>query len=558
MGWRATGMAVAALVVCGGVQARTELGPFGQHHQGPTAPAETATQQMPPLFEGLGTLTMPVTTTVPRAQAYFDQGLRWAYAFNHDEAARAFRTAQRLDPACALCAWGEALVLGPNINKPMDPADLRAAQAALGRAQSLAAGASAKEQALIAALARRYTAGGPDDDAYAMAMLEVARAFPDDHDVQTLAAEAMMDSQPWDYWEADRRTPKGYTEAIVATLERVLAVNPDHPGAIHLYVHAVEASDDAGRALPYARRLAELMPAAGHIVHMPSHIYYRLGMWRESLEQNKRAVAADQRYFDQVGAPPGIYRDGYAPHNLHFVMVSAQMAGDAPAALDAARRLAATVSEDAARRVPWSQPIKAAPYFTHAQFSDPDAVLALADPGDGLPYVKAIWHYARGTAYAAKGNVGAARAERDAILRLNDTPDIAGLDGQGIPASQVLAVAARVLNGLAARAEGEMEVAVSELRQAADAEDRLSYTEPPWWSSPVRQTLGATLLMAGDAQGAERAFRESLRAVPNNGWALYGLMQAQAAQGEEDAARATAQAFRNAWAGGDMPQLAGL
>lgn len=548
--------AMALLVAGGSAGAETELGPFGQRVPG--AVDRGLQPGDPPLFEGLGTLAMPVTTASPRAQAYFDQGLRWAFAFNHAEAARSFREAQDIDPACAMCAWGEALVLGPNINKPMDEADLPAALAALRRAQALAPDASAKERALIAALARRYTEEGPDDQSYAKAMRAVADRFPEDPNVQTLAAEAMMDTQPWDYWEADRKTPKGYTDAIVATLEKVLATDPGHPGAIHLYIHAVEASDNPERALPYARRLAQLMPAAGHIVHMPSHIYYRLGMWRESLDQNKQAVAADQRYFDQVGAPAGIYRDGYAPHNLHFVLVSAQMAGDAPAALDAAQRLAATVTEEGARRVPWSQPIKAAPYFTHAQFSDPDTILALPDPGDGLPYVTAMWHYARGTAHAAKGQADAARAEEAAIRRLKGEAAITELDGQGVPASQVLDVAAQVVSGLAARADGNLDMAVAELRRAAGTEDRLSYTEPPWWYAPVRQTLGATLLMAGDPQAAEQAFRQSLEAVPNNGWALYGLMQAQVAQGKDAEARETAQAFRQAWAGARMPQVAGL
>ncbi|MEW5729699.1 MAG: hypothetical protein AB1918_17855 [Pseudomonadota bacterium] len=550
-------MAAALLLAAAGADARTELTPFG-HLPGPTGPAEAWRQGDPPLFEGLGDMGMDITTAHPRAQAYFDQGLRWAWAFNHAEAVRAFREAQDIDPACAMCAWGEALALGPNINKPMDPADLPAALAAVNRARALAPDASPREQALVAALARRYTPDGPDDQAYARAMLDVARAHPGNDDIQVLAAEAMMDTQPWDYWEADGRTPKGYTEAVVATLERVLADNPDHAGAIHLYIHAVEATGDAARALPHARRLAGLMPAAGHIVHMPSHIYYRLGMWRESLEQNKKAVAADQLYFAQVGTPPGIYRDGYAPHNLHFVMVSAQMAGDAVAALDAADRLAATVTEDAARRVPWSQPIKAAPYFTHAQFSDPDAILAIADPGEGLPYVAAMWRYARGVAQAAKGDSQAARAEGEAIRRLGASPAIAELDGQGVPASSVLNLAARMVAGLAARAEGDFTVAVAELREAAAIEDQLSYTEPPWWYAPVRQTLGATLLMAGDPAAAEAEFLRSLEDVPNNGWALYGLMQAQAALSKDKAAADTARRFRQAWAAGQAPQLAGL
>ena len=460
---RAAMMAAAVALVAAGAQARTELTPFG-HLPGRTGSAEEWLNRDPPLFDGLGDMGMGITTSAPLAQAYFDQGLRWSFAFNHAEAARAFRKAQDIDPACAMCAWGEGLVLGPNINKPMNPADLPAARAAARRAQALAPDAAPRERALIDALAARYTAEGLDDAAYAAAMREVARVHPED-DIQVLAAEAMMDAQPWDYWEADRRTPKGHTATVLALLEGVLRGNPDHAGAIHLYIHTVEATDRAEQALPHARRLAGLMPAAGHIVHMPSHIYYRLGMWRESLEQNKKAVAADQRYFDQVGAPPGIYRDGYAPHNLHFVLVSAQMAGDAAAALEAADRLAATVDEDAARRVPWSQPIKAAPFFAHAQFSAPDTILAVADPGDGLPYVKAMWHYARGVARAAKGEAEAARAESRAIRRLAGRPEILDLGGQGVPAPAVLDVAARVVGALAARADGNHMTAVADLRE---------------------------------------------------------------------------------------------
>ncbi|HSV30039.1 MAG TPA: hypothetical protein VLL76_10790, partial [Candidatus Omnitrophota bacterium] len=257
---RSAAIALALLLTAGPSAARDELGPYGQLPGG----AAASPSEAPPLMEGLGNRSFPIATSDPRAQAYFDQGLRWSYGFNHGEAARAFRAAQRLDPACALCAWGEALVLGPNINKPMDPADLPTARAALDRARALAATAPPKEQALIAALSQRYGEDGPRDAAYAEAMADVARRFPDDHDIQALTAEAMMDTQPWDYWEADKTTPKGYTEAVVATLERVLRADPDHPGAIHLYIHTVEASATPERALPYAQRLAAQMPAAGH------------------------------------------------------------------------------------------------------------------------------------------------------------------------------------------------------------------------------------------------------------------------------------------------------
>lgn len=559
------GFAALGLVTAEGWARTDELGPLGQvpgpaicrsgqsGASGPAAP--------PPLFDGLGRLSWRVSTASPQAQAFFDQGLRWAFAFNHHEARRSFAQAQRLDPGCAMCAWGEALVLGPNINKPMDPGDNAAALAALERAKRLAGSAPAHERALIAALERRYSPENNRatlDQAYAQAMVKVAEAFPD-ITIQVLAAEALMDTQPWDYWQADKRTPKGQAGTIVALLERALAADPDHPGAIHLYIHAVEASDNPERALPYARRLEGQMPAAGHLVHMPSHIYYRLGMWKESLAVNRQAVAADEGYFRQAGAAPGIYRDGYYPHNIHFLLVSAQMSGQGRDAIAAAEKLAATIDSEAARRVPWAQPIKAAPYFSHAQFSAPETVLALPDPGGSLPYVRALWHYARGSALAEMHDSTAARAEADAIGALIADSAIGELEGNGVPAGEVLRIARLVVQGRAEQAEGRLDRALALFNEAVALEDGLSYTEPPWWYYPVRQSLGATQLMAGDAQAAEATFREALARVPNNGWALWGLMQAQRAQGNDRAAHQTEQAFRRAWAGdpGTL-QLAGL
>lgn len=559
------GVTALALIAAEGWARTDELGPLGQVPGPPicrAGPADGAAAPPPPLFEGLGRLSYKIATASPEAQAYFDQGLRWAFAFNHHEARRAFIQAQRLDPSCAMCAWGEALVLGPNINQPMKPADNPAALAALGRAKRLAGQAPAHERALIAALSRRYATEDDRaalDAAYAQAMAEVARAFPGDVTIQVLAAEALMDGQPWDYWEVDKSTPKGRGGDIVALLEKALAAEPDHPGAIHLYIHTVEASADPARALPYARRLEGQMPAAGHLVHMPSHIYYRLGLWKDSLAVNRQAVQADERYFAQAGASPGIYRDGYYPHNIHFLLVSAQMGGRGADAIAAAEKLAATITEEGARQVPWAQPIKAAPYFSHAQFSQPEEVLALPDPGAGLPYVRALWHYARGIALAEMHDATAARAEADAIAGFIGDPAIAELEGNTVPAGEVLRIARLVVLGRAEQAEGKLDRALAHFREAVGIEDRLSYTEPPWWYYPVRQSLGATQLMAGDAKAAEATFREALARVPNNGWALWGLMQAQRAQGNEVAARETENAFRRAWAGDPgMLQLAAL
>jgi tetratricopeptide (TPR) repeat protein len=375
-----------------------------------------------PLFRNLGTLTYPIATTHSLAQQYFDQGLRLAFGFNHAEALRAFRTAQKHDPECAMCHWGEAFVLGPNINAPMPAEAVAPAVAAVRKAQENARSVSAREQALIEALAVRYSSDPKAeraalDVAFADAMAAAAARFPDDQTLQVIYAEALMNLSPWDYWETGGSRPKGRTAEIVATLEKVLAANPDHPGAIHYYIHMVEASSSPERAVPYAGRLAAAMPGAGHLVHMPFHIYYRIGDYKAALAANKEAVAVDEAYL-AAAMPTGLYPAAYYPHNVHSLMASAQMAGDGAAAIAAAEKLAQVVTRQAARTIPWVQPIQAAPYFAHAQFSAPRTVLALADPGDELPFVKAMWHYARGVAHAAQKNPAAARNEAQAIARL--------------------------------------------------------------------------------------------------------------------------------------------
>ncbi|MHB0982117.1 MAG: hypothetical protein ACYC02_01900, partial [Thiobacillus sp.] len=407
--------------------AKTEVRPF------PTdVPAgATAALAAPPLWDNLGRLHFAVSTTQALAQRYFDQGLNLAYAFNHAEAARAFRQASTLDPDCAMCYWGEALVLGPNINAPMNPQANAAALAALAQAQRLAPRASARERALIAALAQRYSSDAAAeratlDAAYAAAMAKVAARFPRDTNIAVLYAEALMDLSPWDYWEAAGARPKGRTAEILALLEGVLRRQPDHPGAIHFYIHMVEASTDPGRALPYARKLGSLMPGAGHIVHMPFHIFYRVGHYKDAVRANQRAVAADEAYIAQA-RPDGIYPLAYYPHNIHSLMTSAQMAGDGTTAVAAAEKLARVVSVDAGRRIAWVQPILVAPYFAHVQFSPPDTTLALPDPGDELPYIKAMWHYARGVAHAWRGEHAAAQAEADAMLKLAQGSDFSAL-----------------------------------------------------------------------------------------------------------------------------------
>lgn len=405
-------------------QPRTEVAPFHHGlHAAPTAGPTAYDDASPPLFDNLGRHTWRITTRNPEAQAFFDQGLRLAYGFNHAEARRAFRQAQRLDPHCAMCFWGEAYVLGPNINVPMEASANAPALAALKRAQALAAYASEKEQALIAALAKRYSADPQADraaldKAWADAVGDVAQRFPEDIEIAVLHAEALMNTQPWDYWTDGGRQAKGRVNEIVAELERALAQNPNHPGAIHLYIHAVEASDRPERAEAGADRLAVLMPGAGHIVHMPSHIYYRVGRYRDALEANKAAVAADEAY---IGAhkPSGPYPLAYYPHNLHFLVAAAHAAGDGKTALDAAAKLRKVVSAEMASAIPMVQPDMAAPYWAAAMFSTPEAVLALTVPDNAPTYVKAMWRYARGAAHVSSGapTKRPTRSQRSRLLR---------------------------------------------------------------------------------------------------------------------------------------------
>ena len=530
--------------------ATTELGPYGRR---PAPQAGPVAEREPPLWANLGTLNYPVSTRNATAQRYFDQGLRLAYAFNHAEARRAFRQAQKLDPQCAMCWWGEALVLGPNINAPMDPAANPLALAALDRARDLAEGAGAAEQALIEALSARY-ASSPDasraalDTAYADAMGRVAARFPHDRNIAVLHAEAIMNVSPWDYWEPGGARPKGRTAQIITVLEGVLKDDPRHPGAVHFYIHMVEASADPARALPYAQHLATAMPGAGHLVHMPFHIYYRVGRYQEALAANKAAVAADERYI-AAEAPQGIYPLAYYPHNVHSLMTSAQMAGDGRSVIAAADKLARVVSTDAARDIPWVQPIMAAPYFAHAQFSDTPTVLALPDPGGDFPYVRAMWHYARGVALAGSGDRAAAQREADAIAELAHTADFSDLAAGGVPAAEVLAIARHVVRARIAQAQGDPAGAVTAFEQAVALEDQLPYTEPPFWYYPLRQSLGAALLQAGRTDEAELAFRASLARAPNNGWALYGLREVYQRRNDRASASAAERLLAKAWAG---------
>jgi tetratricopeptide (TPR) repeat protein len=531
-------------------QMKTEVSPAARAAASTVIGPNVADQ---PLMPGLGTRSFKITTSKKQAQEYFDQGLRLAWNFNHTEAQRAFKKAQLLDPWCAMCYWGEAYVLGPNINVPMDPKASEPAAAAAATAKELAAKTSPREQALIAAIAARYNTDPRFerpmlDEAYAGAMASAAAKFPDDLDVLALYAESLMDRSPWNYWEAGGQKPREMVAPLVPTLETVLKKDPNHIAAIHLYIHAVEASADAKRAEAFADKLAKLAPNAGHLVHMPAHIYYRLGRYKDSLATNQVAVKVDETYIKQF-APQGVYPLGYYSHNLHFVMVSAQMSGEAPIVVDAASKLAANIPDEVAKAVPLVVPMKAGPYFAHAQFSDLPTVLALADPGKDLPYLQVAWRYARGVAFAQSGNLEAARTQVAEIDRLVSTADYSAFTAWGIPAKDVGRIASHVVRARIAQGAKDLDGAIRELEAAVAIQDTLPYMEPPYWYYPVRQTLGAVLLLKGDAQRARDAFRESLAKTPNNAWSLYGLKTTFEKQGMAAEAREAEKYLARAWSG---------
>ena len=523
------------------------------HHGGPSAaPAGGA----PVLFDNLGDYHRTITTTSRQAQAYFDQGLRLLYGFNHHEAQAAFREAARLDPACAMCVWGSALTYGSNYNSPTDAERERGAWAAVSRARTLAATRGTEpERALIAALAARHSASPTADRAaldraYADAMRDVTRHFPADLDAATLFADALMNLRPWSPWTPEG-TPQPGTEEIVATLERVLAADPRHPGANHLYIHAVEASPDPRRAEAAADRLRALMPGAGHMVHMPSHIYYRIGRYADAGSVNVAAVAADRAYFAK-SQPSPIYRGMYYPHNLDFVWHAASMEGRSAECVRAAREFASEVPAAAVLEMPDMETAPAAPLLALARFGRWDEVLAQPAPPAKMLYATAAWRYARGLAFTATSRrTEAARelAELQAVLAsVPADRTVAGF----FKMADMVRLASETLAGEMAARGGDVEAAVKHLALAVRLQDEHWFTEPPPWHYPVRQSLGAALLQAGRAAEAEAVYREDLRRNPENGWSLFGLAQSLRAQAKTADAGAVDARFGRAWARADV------
>jgi tetratricopeptide (TPR) repeat protein len=512
-----------------------------------------------PLFDGMGEHHSPITVNDPAAQRYFNQGLVIDFAFNHAEATRSFRAAQTIDPDCAMCFWGEALALGPNINvtfngKAVMDDDARAgAYAAIQRALALRGGVTQRERDLIDALAVRYngnpvTDREPLDLAYADAMRGVNARYPEDDDAAALFAEAVMTTMPWDYW-VDPENPKPHTAEVIEVLEGVLERSPGHPLALHLYIHAVEASSSPARAEVAADMLANLVPGAGHLVHMPSHIYWRVGRYNDASEANVRAAAVDEAYIAACNAQ-GFYPAAYYPHNIHFLWAASAMEGRSAVSIEAGRKVAANVQLEMIEQFPGVEFFHTVPLLSLVRFAKWDEILATPAPPEGLEFSKGIWHYARGIALARSGDPVGALAERDGIQPLLTSDVILSIDAIDYPASKVLLIANHLLVGEADLAAGNQVEALEHFRAAVQAQDELPYTEPPFWYYPTRQTLGQALLETGDAAGAEYVYREDLAIFPQNGWSLFGLIQSLEAQGK-DATAEQAQ-FDEIWARADV------
>jgi tetratricopeptide (TPR) repeat protein len=512
-----------------------------------------------PLLDNLGTHHYPVSTSVPAAQRYFDQGLILAFGFNHSEAARSFREAYRLDPNCALCYWGEALVLGPNINAPMDPSVVPQAYKSLQQSQALANSATEKEQALISALAKRYSKTAPTnrrplDEAYAAAMRGVARRFPGDAVIAALFAESLMDLHPWNFWTKQGEAQPWTTE-IVATLERALAIDANNPLANHLYIHAMEASPYAAKAIPSAQRLPSLVPGSGHLVHMPAHIYIRVGRYRDAILANQRAVKIDQGYLSHASAE-SIYTIAYVPHNHHFLWAAAIKTGQRRLASKAAADTAAHVKPELMRTPGFSgtlQHFHTIPLYTKALFGEWDAILKEPAPAADLLYPTGVWHYARGLALLRKGSPDESARELEKLETIIPNPAIAKLTIFDLnPVTQILQIAAEMLRGELATQHKDYDKAVFHLQRAIELEDSLNYTEPKDWYLPPRQVLGALLLEAGQAREAEQAYRQDLIYHPQNGWSLFGLAFSLREQGKQSEADRVSQQFQDVWADADV------
>ena len=525
------------------------------HHHDKAAMQAAAAHAKTPLYDNLGTLHMAITSGTPAAQKYFDQGLRLTYGFNHEEAVNSFTEGARLDSACAMCYWGIAYALGPNINLPMDTGAVKPAYESIERALKLSAKVTPHERAYIQALAKRYALQPPADrapldSAYATAMGAVAKRYPADPNAATLYAEALMDLRPWRYWTNAGKPMAASTLEQLSVLERAVKRYPDHIGACHLYIHAIEASNEAAKALPCANRLAQLAPGAGHLVHMPSHIYLRLGMWEEAVEHNEHAVHADEKFI-QDRHPTGVYPIGYYPHNWHMMWAALQQLGRGEETIQAGRKVVEIVNPDVIRQVPFLEGYAPVPLMSLVRFSRWADVLKEPAPPADFHYATAMWHYARGLAFTETGRPDSAKVEAAKLTAGADSVPEQAAVGQN-SARALLAIAGKHLGGTMAAKAGRTDEAVKLLTEGVALEDELVYDEPPDWSLPLRQPLGAVLLAAERPAEAEKAYREDLKRYPRNGWSLNGLARSLKAQGKTSEAATVEEQFRKTWQKADV------
>jgi tetratricopeptide (TPR) repeat protein len=513
-----------------------------------------------PLFSGMGSFHMPITTRDTDAQRYFDQGMVLAFGFNHAESIRSFRAAQTLDSDCAMCFWGEALATGPNINVTnngkavMTPEERASARAAIDHALTLVDGVTPKERSWILALDKRYdgqreTPRDPLDRAWADALAAMVDAYPDDMTVASVYAEALMNTMPWDYWGPSGEA-KPDTQAVIKSLERVMAAEPEHPLALHLYIHALEASSNAQKAEGAADALANLVPGSGHLVHMPSHIYFRVGRYQDAALANIRAADIDEAYIAECNAQ-GFYPALYYPHNIHFLWASATMQGQSELSLKSARRVVENVRIEQVEQFPTIQFFRTVPMLSLVRFARWEEILSEPEPHAPFAFARAIWHYGRGVAYASMENKESALNELAAIERLEPEVDEIFM-GNVYPAKSLIGIAKSLLRGEISFRSGAMAAAVTSFDEAVAMQDALPYTEPPFWYYPTRQSLGAALLADGRAAEAQLVFEADLAQYPMNGWSLYGLTEALNAQGRTALAEAARQRFETVWQFSDV------
>lgn len=509
-----------------------------------------------PLFDNLGDHHFEITTSSEKTQVYFDQGIRLLYAFNHAEAHRSFREAARLDPECAMAYWGQAISLGPNINDPLPDAErtTKAFEAA-GKARNLTAGASKREKALIEALQSRQLQDAEADRqelnvAYRQAMAPVAAKFPDDAEIQTLYAASIMNTMPWNYWN-NQGEPNSGTLNAKTSLEMAMELNPDHAGAHHYYIHLVELPQpDLAEAS--ADRLGALMPGAGHLVHMPAHIYIRIGRYKDARISNVKAIEADEDYISQCLAQ-GMYPLTYYPHNIHFLWSAASMEGNSRIALEAAHKTASRVPRDQVKEMPFMEDFLSVPLLALVRFGAWNEILSTPHPENEHKHVRLIWRYARGLAFVAKGEIDQAQEELEALQELAKDPALETLLANYMnPSSLVILVAIHVLSGELVAAQGQMAKAVGLLEKGVEYEEQLIYSEPPAWHIPVRHNLGAVLLQSGQAGEAQAVYEEDLAVNRENGWSLFGLYQSHLMQGNSQRAKEYQKRFNQAWAEADV------